>query len=147
MVQDSDAHPGAESARKPCSLSASASVSYTDTTVWRRLVTTPPPSHWSFEVRLGYPLVTEIAPSPDGQSIAFLMAEPPSEEKKARKAKDDAIQWDQDFDFAHLFVVPFAVGPRKRPEARQITRGRYTVVDFDWLPDGSALALTHRPNP
>ena len=86
--------------------------------------------------------------APDGQSIAFLMAEPPSDEKKKeRKAKDDAIQWDKDFDFAHLFIVPFTVGPRKLPEARQITRGRYTVVEFDWLRDGSALAVTHRPNP
>ena len=86
--------------------------------------------------------------APDGKSIAFLMAEPPSEEKKkARKARDDASQWDRDFDFTHLFAVPFSVGPRKPPEPRQITRGRYNVVDFDWLSDGSALAITHRPTP
>jgi Tol biopolymer transport system component len=92
--------------------------------------------------------VASLRWAPDGKSIAFLMAEPPSEEKKkARKAKDDPIQWDRDFDFAHLFVVPFEVGPRKLPEARQVTHGRYCIVDFDWLPDGSSLAVTHRPTP
>jgi dipeptidyl aminopeptidase/acylaminoacyl peptidase len=92
--------------------------------------------------------ISTLCWAPDGRSIVFLMPEPPTEEKqKARKAKDDAIHWDQDFDFAHLFVVPFAVGPRTLPEPRQITRGRYTVVDFDWLPDGNSLAITHRPNP
>src|SRR6185437_1742472 len=46
--------------------------------------------------------------SPDGARIAFLMAEPPSEEKEnQRKARDDAKQFGVDFDFVHLYVVPF----------------------------------------
>ena len=86
--------------------------------------------------------------SPDGQSLAFLMAEPPSEEKeKARKAKDDPILWDVDFDFCHLFRVPFAVGPRELPPVTQLTRGRVHILGFDWLPDGEAMALVHRPTP
>ena len=92
--------------------------------------------------------VVRLRWSPDGGSIGFLMAEPPTDEKeKARKAKDDAVQWDVDFDFAHLYVVPFAVGPRTPPAPRQITRGRYHVADFDWLPDGNTIAFTHRPTP
>jgi dipeptidyl aminopeptidase/acylaminoacyl peptidase len=92
--------------------------------------------------------VTGLRWAPDGKSLAFLMAEPLSEEKKkARKAKDDPIQWDRDFDFVHIFVVPFAIGPRQLPEARQVTRGRYHVVAFDWLPDGRSLTFTHRPIP
>ncbi len=86
--------------------------------------------------------------SPDGRHIAFTMVEPPSEEKeKAEKAKDDAKVWGVDLDFQHLYVVPFAEGPRTLPEARQLTRGRLQVVDFDWLPDSRTLAFTHRPTP
>ncbi|HVC34310.1 MAG TPA: hypothetical protein VNL16_12435 [Chloroflexota bacterium] len=92
--------------------------------------------------------VTALKWSPDGQSLGFLMAEPPTDEKeKARKAKDDAIQWDVDFDFAHLYVVPFSVGPRASSESKQITHGRYHVVDFEWFPDGRRCAITHQPNP
>jgi dipeptidyl aminopeptidase/acylaminoacyl peptidase len=86
--------------------------------------------------------------SPDGRRIAFLMAEPRSEEKEKQvKAKNDPLLWEVDFDFAQLFVVPFEVGPRKLPEAAQITHGRRQVVGFDWFPDGERLALTHRPTP
>src|SRR5512146_2437213 len=57
--------------------------------------------------------VQDLRWAPDGQSIAFSMPEPPSEEKeKARKRRDDPQLWDVDFDFVHLWVVPFAVGPR-----------------------------------
>jgi dipeptidyl aminopeptidase/acylaminoacyl peptidase len=86
--------------------------------------------------------------APDGESIAFLMPEPHSEEKeKAEKAKDDPILWDVDFDFTHLYRVPFAVGPRELSEARQITVGRFHVLNVDWFPDGTRLAIAHRPTP
>lgn len=86
--------------------------------------------------------------SPDGRRIAILMPEPPSEEKeKSRKARDDAKRWDVEFDFAHVFVVPFHVGPRTPPAARQITRGRFQVFNLDWTPDGERIAFAHRPNP
>src|SRR6266545_66231 len=92
--------------------------------------------------------VTALKWAPDGKQIAFLMAEPRSEEKeKATKAKNDPIVWDVDFDFTHLYVTPFAVGPRAAPEARQVTHGRYQLVDFDWLPDGKSVAITHGPQP
>lgn len=86
--------------------------------------------------------------SPDGGRIAFLMAEPPGEEReRADKARDDAQAWGERFDFAHLYVVPFAVGPRSTPEARRLTSGRFQVVGFDWTPDGARLAITHQPSP
>lgn len=92
--------------------------------------------------------VVDVRWSPDGSQIAFLMAEPPSDEKqKARKAKDDAVQFDVDFDFVHLYTVPFSVAPRTLPVAQQITRGRFHVVAFDWLLDGARFAITHRPSP
>src|SRR5262245_51337106 len=86
--------------------------------------------------------------APDGQNIGFLMAEPqPEEKEKAKKAKNDPILWDVDFDFAHLHIVPLVVGPRATPEVKQITRGRFQVVNFDWFPDGRTLAIAHRPTP
>jgi dipeptidyl aminopeptidase/acylaminoacyl peptidase len=92
--------------------------------------------------------ITALKWAPDGKQIAFLIAEPHSDEKeKATKAKNDPIVWDVDFDFTHLYTTPFAVGPRVTPEARQIIRGRCQLVDFDWLPDGQALAITHCPTP
>ena len=92
--------------------------------------------------------VQDLRWAPDGQSIAFSMTEPPSEEKeKAKKRKDDPQLWDVDFDFAHLWVVPFAVGPRAAAESRQVTRGRFHVGSFEWLFDGQALALTYQPTP
>jgi dipeptidyl aminopeptidase/acylaminoacyl peptidase len=96
--------------------------------------------------------VGQVEWAPDGLSLAFTMAEPPSEEKeKARKAKDDAVVWGVDFDFQHLYVVPFAVAPRTPAAPRQVTHGRYSVVGFAWLPAGSAgerrIAFTHRPTP
>jgi dipeptidyl aminopeptidase/acylaminoacyl peptidase len=92
--------------------------------------------------------VTNPQWSRDGAQIAFLMAEPPSQEKEqALKAKDDAQVWDDDHRYAHIFVVPFVVGPRTPPQARQLTRGRLHVVEHDWLADSSGLAFTAQPSP
>ena len=86
--------------------------------------------------------------SPNGTRIAFLMTEPATEEQeRLRKAKDDVELFDQDFDFTHLFIVPFAVGPRTLAEPQQVTAGRFQVVDFDWLLDGERLVISHRPTP
>ncbi|MHB0876641.1 MAG: prolyl oligopeptidase family serine peptidase, partial [Anaerolineae bacterium] len=92
--------------------------------------------------------VSGFAWAPDGRSIAFLMAEPPTEEKeKALRAKDDAVRWEVDLDFAHVYVVPFSVATRGLAEPRQVTRGRFHVVGLEWLPNGAQIALTHRPTP
>jgi len=92
--------------------------------------------------------ITELKWAPDGRSIAFLMPEPPSEEKeRKKKAKDDAFLWHEEFDYSHLYRIPFSVGPRKIPEVAQITSGDFQVITFEWLGNGEYLALIHQPRP
>lgn len=93
-------------------------------------------------------VITAVHWSPDGTRLGFLMAEPPDEEKeKARKAKDDPLVFDVDLDFARLYVVPFAIGPRTLPEPVRVTGGGSHAAAFEWLPDCSRLAVAARPSP
>ena len=86
--------------------------------------------------------------SPDGRRLALLRPDPPTEEKeKARKAKDDPLLWDEEHDYVHLWMVPFAVGPRELPEVVRVTTGRFHIVGLDWFPDGTRLAITHQATP
>lgn len=92
--------------------------------------------------------VSDLKWAPDGRSIAFLMPKPLSEEKeKKKKAKDDAYLWHEEFDYQHLYRIPFGVAPRDPPEPVQLTNGEFQVVNFEWLPDGESLAITHQPRP
>lgn len=92
--------------------------------------------------------VVDLAWSPAGERLAFLMDETPTEEKMAaRKAKDDPVLWDEDFAFRHLHTVPFVVSPRELPEATRVTTGRIHVVKVAWMPDGAAFAVTTQPTP
>ncbi len=92
--------------------------------------------------------ITGIEWAPHGGSIAFLMPEPPTEEKEKRtKAKDDAYLWHEEFDYQHIYTVAFSVGPRELPTVRQITKGEFHVVAIDWLPDGGFIVFKHQPSP
>ncbi len=98
--------------------------------------------------------------SPDGRWLAFLITEPPSPEREAaQRRKDDAFVWGAELPGAHLFIVPapaldaryhppdgLLTGPAM-PPAHRVTAGAYTVLDFDWFPDGRRLAFTYRPMP
>ena len=64
--------------------------------------------------------------------MIFTMVEPASEEKeKKKKQKDDAYLWHEDYNYTHLYTVPFKVGPRKPPEHKQITKGEYQVTGYN----------------
>lgn len=92
--------------------------------------------------------IADVRWAPDGSRLAFRMDEPPTDEKRrAREAKDDAVLWDEDFDFRHVYSVPFAEMPRILPEVTQLTGGRMHVTQLAWLPDGASLALTVQPTP
>lgn len=86
--------------------------------------------------------------SPDGRRIAYLMADPETEEEKARKKeKRDPIYVDQDFKYAHLYAVPFDPTGSEPGEAVRLTEGSFHVTSFDWSPDGARIAFSHQADP
>jgi dipeptidyl aminopeptidase/acylaminoacyl peptidase len=87
--------------------------------------------------------VEEFHWSPDGKSVAFVATDPvPEAERKKKKQKDDAVHVDHDYQFARLWVV--GLDDRK---PRQVFRQEGQVVDFEWAPDGSELAVAVAPTP
>ncbi|MCC9075859.1 S9 family peptidase [Litorilinea aerophila] len=95
--------------------------------------------------------VTRFKWSPDGTRLAFLTVPWDADQEARRQRKEDVRRWREEYDFAHLFVIDFrelAAGTGVGlPAARQLTQGRFTVLDFCWHPDGHTLAFTHRPAP
>lgn len=91
--------------------------------------------------------ITTFAWAPDGRSLAALLPAPPTDAHRlARQTGDDALRWDIDLTFAHLYRVPFDTATEPPASLEPITTGRFHVVAFDWFPDGSRLAITHRPH-
>lgn len=91
--------------------------------------------------------------SPDGKWVAYAMAEPKSEqEEKDDKAKNDAKAVDENFKMTHLWVIPVAKDDKGKREAKQLTKGDFTVGGgfgggWDWSPDGKTIAFAHAPTP
>ncbi|MFQ5676838.1 MAG: prolyl oligopeptidase family serine peptidase, partial [bacterium] len=88
--------------------------------------------------------------SPDSKAIAYVMSEPETEdEKKNKKARNDAKVVDEDFKMNHLWVIPI---DKEKKTARQITSGTFNIAQtfssgFDWSPDSKSIAFTHNPTP
>src|SRR5262245_23834455 len=62
--------------------------------------------------------------SPDGRSLAFCLPDAPDEDAAAAtRRRDDARVWGSDLRHAHLYAVPFRIGPRTPPESRRLTAG------------------------
>jgi dipeptidyl aminopeptidase/acylaminoacyl peptidase len=81
--------------------------------------------------------------SPDGATVAVLRKEPPTAEEKRRKTeRDDAIVVGDDLKPNRLWVVDVATGA-----ARCLTFGPRQVWTYDWLPDGSQLAILTTSSP
>jgi dipeptidyl aminopeptidase/acylaminoacyl peptidase len=91
---------------------------------------------------------SSFAWSPDGTRIAYRMTDPESEEeKKAKEEKRHVEVVDADFQFAHLYVIPFEKDAKGNREAVRLTNGDFQVGSFDWAPDGRTIVFDHQPDP
>ncbi|HEX4748677.1 MAG TPA: S9 family peptidase [Bryobacteraceae bacterium] len=81
--------------------------------------------------------------SPDGKTLALVAPEPESSAREERtKDKDDAQVMDHDFKLAQLWTWDIATG-----QTKEIVKGKFTVGDARWSPDGSKIAFTENPTP
>ncbi len=81
--------------------------------------------------------------SPDGKTLALVAVQPENSGQEQRtKDKDDAQVMDHDFKLAQLWTWDIAAA-----QAKEIVKGKFTVGDARWSPDGSKLAFTENPTP
>ncbi len=86
--------------------------------------------------------------SPDGKRLAFLSRDPETaEEKQARKEKRDVILVDQNFKYDHLYTVTVFPEAGEERRVQRLTRGDFHVTAFDWSPDGTTIAFSHKADP
>ena len=99
--------------------------------------------------------VASFAWSPDGQTIAYVAADVPANEKSI-KAHDDAFKVTENnflvraaLTPSHLWIVPSAGG-----KAEQLTRGQFSLQTDQndapepaWSHDGGTIAFTRFPDP
>jgi dipeptidyl aminopeptidase/acylaminoacyl peptidase len=77
--------------------------------------------------------------SPDGTRIAYTATEPKPEATKERDKKyGEFTIVDEQHGQAHLWVIDV-----NSKESRKLTTGQMAVGNFDWSPDGSAIAYDH----
>lgn len=74
--------------------------------------------------------------SPDGKQIAYTSAKPSDEAERDRKAGRDWIVDEDGETKTRLFVVT-----RESGESRELPTAGKHVIDFEWAPDGSQLAI------
>jgi dipeptidyl aminopeptidase/acylaminoacyl peptidase len=83
---------------------------------------------------------TEVASfewSPDGRSIAYVAVDPkPEEKEKEEKAGRDAIVVDRDLRPRRLWIADAETGRAEK----LASLGELSAWEFDWAPDGSAIA-------
>ncbi len=81
--------------------------------------------------------------STDGKMLALVAVAPESSAQEQRtKDKDDAQVIDHDYKLAQLWTWDIAAG-----SAKEIVKGKFTVGDARWSPDGSKIAFTENPTP
>ena len=84
--------------------------------------------------------VRSIKWSPDGKKISFLKNDNDTEEeKKSKENKTDVILVDKNFKYSHIYSYSFA-----EDTVRQITKGNFSVNNYDYSPDGKKIIFSHQ---
>jgi dipeptidyl aminopeptidase/acylaminoacyl peptidase len=92
--------------------------------------------------------VDSFAWSADGKSITFTMADPETEqEEKDKKARNDAWVVGENSKMSHLWFIPVEKDASGKREPRQLTKGNFTVLEWDWSPDGKTIIFAHTTSP
>ncbi len=87
--------------------------------------------------------VASFAWAPDGRSLAFTTTDPKTDgDKEREKMFGDFDVMGEGYRMSHLWVFDLAT-----EKARRLTRGAFTVGQFNWSPDGTQIAFDHRINP
>ncbi len=107
---------------------------------------------------------------PDGQMITFVRLDAPDASMKSRDADYGSFVVEgADLRMNHLWTIDVSAWLARTPEAKpcasgaaaeddanedacataaeRLTEGDFSVVGFDWAPDGSRLVITHRTDP
>jgi Tol biopolymer transport system component len=90
--------------------------------------------------------------STDGKTLGFLAPDPRSDKEQAAiKGKDDAHVKGQYVRMNHLWAVAWPGTARScldgGYELARITEGNFSVLDWDWSPDGKSIAFSHAASP
>ena len=83
--------------------------------------------------------VNSIKWSPDGKVISFLKAMMIQKKKKSKENKTDVILVDKNFKYSHIYSYSFA-----EDTVRQITKGNFSVNNYDYSPDGKKIIFSHQ---
>ncbi|HEY2933662.1 MAG TPA: S9 family peptidase [Acidobacteriota bacterium] len=87
--------------------------------------------------------VSQFRWAPDGSGIWFIASDPkPAELEKREKEKDDAYSFERNYQQRHLWKINLA---DKKEE--QVTRGDYSIAEFEIARTGKLIAAAIAPNP
>ncbi|MBC8032448.1 MAG: S9 family peptidase [Pyrinomonadaceae bacterium] len=86
--------------------------------------------------------------SPEGNRIAFLLRDAPSDdEEKNNKGKDDWRWIDEAVKLNRLNVISLDKDANGKREPRRLTGDANVLGDFKWSPDGKTIAFTRTKTP
>lgn len=86
--------------------------------------------------------------APDSKQVAFIMSDSlTAAEEKAQKGKNDAKVMDENLKMNRLWLIPIEKDASGKRPTRLLTKGEFSVNNFDWSPDGKTLIFAHVPTP